>query len=114
MQDCLFCKIVAGEIPATIIAENDGAIAFDDINPTAPVHFLVVPRRHVHNTDAIDEGDRDGLVACLELVRDAARARGLMPGGYRVITNTGPDGGQVVPHLHFHVVGGRSLTWPPG
>lgn len=114
MQDCLFCKIVAGEIPADIVTENDGAIAFDDINPTAPVHFLVIPRQHVHDTDALDETHRDGLVAVLELVRDAARARGLMPGGYRVVTNTGPDGGQVVPHLHFHVIGGRSLSWPPG
>lgn len=114
MQDCLFCKIVAKEIPATIVAENDGAVAFDDINPAAPVHFLVVPRRHVASNDEIGEAHRDGLVACLELIRDAARAKGLTPGGYRVVTNTGPDAGQMVPHLHFHVLGGRQLSWPPG
>jgi len=114
MQDCLFCKIVAGEIPATIVAQNDQAIAFDDINPVAPVHFLVIPRRHVLDTDGIGESHREDMVACLELVRDAARAKELTPGGYRVVTNTGPDGGQVVPHLHFHVLGGRKLTWPPG
>lgn len=114
MQDCLFCKIVAGEIPAEIVAENYGAVAFDDINPVAPVHVLVVPRGHVASNDEIGEARSGELVACLELVRDAARAKGLMPGGYRVVTNCGPDAGQLVPHLHFHVLGGRKLAWPPG
>ena len=114
MQDCLFCKIVAGEIPADTVAENDGAIAFKDINPVAPVHVLVIPRRHVLSTDEIGTEHRDDVVACMELVRDAARAAGLMPGGYRVLSNTGPDAGQMVPHLHFHVLGGRKLSWPPG
>jgi len=114
MTDCLFCKIVNGEIPSTLFAENDGAVAFDDINPVAPIHFLVVPREHVQSTDDLEPDHRAAVVACIELIRDAARARGLVPGGYRVLTNTGPDAGQVVPHMHFHVIGGRSLTWPPG
>jgi len=114
MTDCLFCKIVAGEIPSARIAANDGAVAFDDINPVAPVHFLVVPRQHVQDTDSLDDSHHEALAACFELIRDAARAKNLMPGGYRVLTNTGRDAGQVVPHLHFHVIGGRSLTWPPG
>ena len=114
MTDCLFCKIVAGDIPSARFAENEGAVAFDDIHPVAPVHFLVVPRVHVQDNDALGTDHRDAMVACLELIRDAARARDLIPGGYRVVTNTGPDGGQVVPHMHFHVLGGRSMTWPPG
>lgn len=114
MDECLFCRIVAGEIPAERIAENDHAIAFADIAPTAPVHFLVVPRRHVASLDELADEDREVSAGCLELVRDAAREAGLMPGGYRTLANTGPDSGQVVMHLHFHVVGGRELGWPPG
>ncbi len=114
MDDCLFCKIVAGEIPAERVASNDHAIAFRDINPTAPVHFLVVPRRHVTSLEAMTDDDREAVAGCLELVRDAARETGVAEGGYRTVTNTGPDSGQVVLHLHFHVVGGRELGWPPG
>ncbi len=114
MDDCIFCKIAAGEIPTEVIAANDGAIAFHDINPMAPVHLLVVPRRHVTNLDALTPEDRESVADCIELIRDAARGAGLMPGGYRALTNTGPDAGQVVMHLHFHVLGGRDLGWPPG
>ncbi len=114
MDDCIFCRIVAGEIPTEIIASNDGAIAFADINPVTPEHLLVIPRRHITHLDAMTEDDRGSLADCMELIRDAARARGLVPGGYRTLTNTGPDAGQVVMHLHFHVVGGRELGWPPG
>ena len=112
MDDCIFCKIVAGEIPAQVIAENADALAFDDINPVAPVHFLVIPRDHIPSTDGIADEQGDIVASCMRLVRDTAR--GLMPDGYRVVTNTGPMGGQVVPHLHFHVLGGRAMTWPPG
>ena len=114
MEDCLFCKIVAGEIPAEIVAENEHAIAFRDINPAAPTHFLAIPRRHIESIEAQQDGDAEIMAGVLTLVRDAARATGLIPGGYRVVSNTGPDAGQLVPHLHFHVLGGRELGWPPG
>ena len=113
-DDCLFCKIIAGDIPSEEVYSDDDVYAFNDINPTAPVHLLVVPRRHLRSTDEFGADHHDELAACMQLIRDAARAAGLMPGGYRVVTNTGPDGGQAVPHLHFHVLGGRKLSWPPG
>jgi len=114
MEDCLFCKIIAGEIPAEIVAENDHAIAFRDINPAAPTHFLAVPRRHIASLEAMTDADGEAMAGVLALIRDAARAEGLLPGGYRVVSNTGPDAGQLVMHVHFHVLGDRELGWPPG
>jgi histidine triad (HIT) family protein len=111
MDDCIFCKIVRGEIPSTVVAENDSAIAFDDISPKAPVHALVVPKQHIaalHEATTVD--DRI-LADCLLLCNDVAKAKGIESTGYRVITNDGAHGGQEVLHLHFHVLGGRKLKF---
>ncbi len=113
MSDCLFCRIVAGEVPATLVAETERTIAFRDIAPQAPTHVLVVPRQH-HADLAACAADDPGLVA--DLVQAAvavARQEGL-DGGYRVLTNTGPGAGQSVHHVHLHLLGGRGMGWPPG
>ena len=111
MTDCVFCAIAAGAIPAEMVAEAEGWIAFGDLQPQAPVHVLVIPREHVPSLAALSSGGLGGelLLACAEV----ARSEGLED-GYRVVTNTGEDGGQAVPHLHFHVLGGRRMGWPPG
>ena len=111
---CLFCKIVAGEIPADLVAESEHAIAFRDITPQAPVHVLVIPRAHLASLGAASDGDAALLGEVLMLARDVARAEGVAEGGYRTVLNTGDDGGQSVHHLHVHVLGGRRFTWPPG
>ncbi|HZK79392.1 MAG TPA: histidine triad nucleotide-binding protein [Gemmatimonadaceae bacterium] len=109
---CLFCRIVAREIPATIIAETDDALAFRDINPAAPVHFLVIPRKHVDSlAHATDEAVLGHLMAFAAKV---AAQEGIDQSGYRTVINTRRDGGQTVDHLHLHVLGGRRMTWPPG
>ncbi len=109
---CLFCKIVAGTIPAARVAETVDAIAFRDIAPQAPVHLLVVPRTHVGSLDAAEDAALLGGV--LALARQVARDQGIAEAGYRCVINTGGDGGQTVGHLHVHVLGGRALGWPPG
>lgn len=112
MADCLFCRIVAGEIPATIVKRSDDAVAFRDIDPRAPTHVLVIPTRHVAAVrDADDDAFLGGL---LRFAAELARELGLDAGGYRIVTNTGKDAGQSVDHLHFHLLGGRKLSWPPG
>lgn len=112
LSSCLFCRIVAGVIPATRVAENAHGIAFDDIDPKAPVHVLVIPKRHVSSLP--DADDMVELAALLGLARDVAERKGVATAGYRVVTNIGEDGGQSVSHLHFHVLGGRAMGWPPG
>ncbi len=113
MTDCLFCKIVAKEIPGTIVAENEHAVAFRDIHPGAPTHVLVVPRKHVVSlNDAADDHELVGRV--LQLARDVAKSEGLADKGYRVVMNNGAGVGQSVFHLHVHVLGGRAMSWPPG
>ncbi|MGE5559646.1 MAG: histidine triad nucleotide-binding protein [Chloroflexota bacterium] len=114
MSDCLFCRIVNKEIPASIIHEDDDVLAFRDINPQAPVHFLVVPKRHIESLAAVVPGDERLLSRLVGAVNQVAEQEGLTAGGFRVVTNIGRDAGQTVPHLHFHILGGRSLTWPPG
>jgi histidine triad (HIT) family protein len=111
---CLFCRIVAGEIPSTRVAEDDLAIAFRDISPRAPTHILVVPREHIPS--AADLTDDDSAISghLLALAASIARSEGIADGGYRVVTNVGTWGGQSVDHLHFHLMGGRPFTWPPG
>jgi histidine triad (HIT) family protein len=112
-MDCLFCRIVAGTIPATLLYQDEHAIAFADINPQAPVHLLVIPRRHIVSLAHAAETDA-GLVGHLHRVAaEVARSRGLV-NGYRTVINTGDDGGQTVHHLHIHLLGGRHMTWPPG
>ena len=110
---CLFCGIVAGRVPATIVHSDDGTVAFRDVNPQAPTHLLVVPRRHVPGASAV-EATAGVWAALMTAAARVARAEGLGEGGYRLVVNTGPDAGQSVPHLHVHVLGGRALSWPPG
>jgi histidine triad (HIT) family protein len=112
VTDCLFCQVARGEIPATIVSQNEGFLAFRDINPQAPTHVLVIPRQHVATlTDTADGGLLGGLLA---LARDTARDLGLSQRGYRVVINTNAEAGQTVFHLHAHVLGGRVMRWPPG
>ncbi|HEU5169042.1 MAG TPA: histidine triad nucleotide-binding protein [Gemmatimonadales bacterium] len=115
MADCLFCRIVRGEIPARIAKRSDDAVAFHDINPQAPVHVLVIPTVHVAAVrDARSAEDERLLGRTLTFAAEVARELGLDARGYRIVTNTGPEAGQSVDHLHFHVLGGRRLGWPPG
>jgi histidine triad (HIT) family protein len=109
---CLFCRIVAKEIPATIVAETDDCVAFRDINPQAPTHILVIPKAHV--TSVNDANDAAMLGRLVLVARDLARAEGLAERGYRLVMNTNADAGQTVWHVHLHLLGGRSMTWPPG
>ncbi len=114
MADCLFCKIIAGQIPSSKVFEDDHLFAFNDINPQAPMHVLIVPKRHIPSLNELQSGD-DALVG--EMVRRAgllAKERGFDGGGYRTVFNTNRDAGQSVFHIHLHVLGGRSLAWPPG
>ena len=114
MADCLFCKIVRREIPVTLVYEDDRVVAFNDINPQAPTHVLVVPKRHIATLNELSTED-DRLVG--ELVRRAtaiAGEHGLSAGGYRTVFNTNRDAGQTVFHIHLHLLGGRAMTWPPG
>jgi histidine triad (HIT) family protein len=110
--ECLFCKIVAGEADADIAADNDGAVAFRDINPQAPTHVLVVPRDHQPSVGDLAAADPTALAAVLRLATQVADSDGLT--AHRVVFNTGADAGQSVFHCHAHVLGGRSLSWPPG
>jgi histidine triad (HIT) family protein len=112
MTDCLFCRIARGEIPAKIVAENDAAIAFRDIDPRAPVHVLVIPREHVPSLASADDPLLLGKV--LTLAAAVAEEEGVSETGYRVVINTGEQAGQSVHHLHAHVLGGRDMAWPPG
>jgi histidine triad (HIT) family protein len=109
---CIFCKIAAGEIPATVVKRGDGMLAFKDLNPQAPTHILVIPSAHVGSLN--DAGDANLLGRLLSFARDAAADAGVATKGYRVVVNTNPDGGQTVFHLHLHVLGGRTMKWPPG
>jgi len=114
VSDCLFCKLVAGQIPATIVYQNDHVVAFKDITPQAPTHVLVVPRRHIASLNDL-AADDDALVG--EMVRSAAaiaKDNGHAAGGYRTGFNCNADAGQTVFHLHLHLLGGRKMTWPPG
>ncbi|MDT8435211.1 MAG: histidine triad nucleotide-binding protein [Gemmatimonadota bacterium] len=112
--DCIFCRIVGEEVPAEVVARGDTWLAFRDIQPEAPVHVLVIPRRHVESAASLG-ADEAGLAGELLLAAvEVARREGLAPDGYRVVTNVGRQGGQAVPHLHLHVLGGRQMRWPPG
>lgn len=111
MKECIFCAIASGEVPADVVAEGIDWLAFRDLDPKAPVHVLVIPREHVESLDELESAE-DGS-ALLGACRSVAAAAGVS-GGYRVVTNVGRDGGQSVDHLHFHVLGGRQMGWPPG
>ena len=109
---CVFCKIAAGEIPATVVKRADGMLAFKDLSPQAPTHLLVIPTTHVSSLN--DAKDAATLGKLLAFARDIAQETGIATKGYRVVLNTNPDGGQTVFHLHLHVLGGRPMHWPPG
>lgn len=111
---CLFCRIVAGEIPSDRVAETDDVIAFRDINPRAPTHILVVPRVHIPSAADLSAADGALLGSIFGTAADLARSEGIAEGGYRIVTNVGRWGGQSVDHLHFHLMGGRAFSWPPG
>jgi histidine triad (HIT) family protein len=113
-SDCIFCRIVAGEIPSTKVAEDDLVVAIRDVNPVAPTHILVMPRAHIAGTRELTEEDGELLARSYAMLRRLARDEGIAEDGYRIVTNDGPAGGQTVPHLHFHLLGGRRFTWPPG
>jgi histidine triad (HIT) family protein len=113
-QDCLFCRIVAGEIPSDIIYNDERSIAFRDINPQAPVHVLVVPREHMESLDEATQKDEAMLGHLLRVAARVANEQGLSESGYRTVINTGAGVGQSVFHLHVHLLGGRSMSWPPG
>lgn len=114
MTKTLFAKIADGEISAEIVYEDDRVVAFKDIQPQAPIHFLVIPRKPIASLATADQKDTELLGHCLSICASVAQQEGLTESGYRVVTNIGEDGGQTVPHLHFHILGGRSLQWPPG
>jgi histidine triad (HIT) family protein len=112
--DCPFCRIAKGELSADVVRQDDDTVAFRDIDPRAPTHVLVIPRRHIPSVDRLEEDDAE-LVGRLYLAaREIARDEGIAEDGYRLVMNTGPGAGQSVHHIHLHVLGGRRLTWPPG
>jgi histidine triad (HIT) family protein len=112
MSDCLFCKIVRNEIPATRVGETADCIAFRDIAPQAPVHVLVIPKQHYRSLNELPDGSLLGAMAMLG--RQVAQELGIAESGYRTVVNTGDNGGQTVHHIHLHVLGGRAMHWPPG
>ncbi|MGY1709254.1 histidine triad nucleotide-binding protein [Geodermatophilus sp. SYSU D00758] len=118
-MDCLFCRMVAGDVPATVVHETDRTLAFRDINPQAPTHVLVIPKAHHATVAALASDDPDLLGAVVRAARQVAVQEGLatedgVEPGYRLVTNTGPAAGQTVHHVHLHLLGGRDLGWPPG
>lgn len=113
MADCIFCKIAEHEIPATVIYEDDKILAFNDLEPQGPVHFLVIPKKHMASLDEASEEDKELLGHILLKIPEIAASQGV-ENGYRTVVNTGEDAFQTVKHLHFHVIGKRKMTWPPG
>ncbi len=114
VSDCLFCRIVAGEIPADIVAADDLVVAFRDVNPKAPTHVLVIPREHIASAAEITSGHGELLSAMFAMANRVAAAAGIDETGYRLVLNAGRDAGQSVDHLHLHLLGGRRFAWPPG
>jgi len=114
MGDCLFCRIAEGGTPTELLHEDELVVAFRDVAPQAPTHCLVIPRRHVPSLAAAAADDMPSLGRCIEVARELAERLGLCRRGYRLVLNTGVDGGQSVHHVHFHLLGGRQMHWPPG
>ncbi len=114
MENCLFCKIAEDQIPAKIVFQDENVVAFEDINPQAPVHVLLIPRRHISSMAELTPEDGPILVDLFTTASKLAQDMGLSEHGYRFVTNVGPDAGQSVLHLHFHLLGGRKFGWPPG
>ena len=113
-ENCLFCKILAGDIPADIVFESDTAIAFRDINPQAPTHVLIIPRKHISTINDIEDDDHEVIGSLYSVAREIAAAEGFADEGYRAVMNCNEGAGQTVFHIHLHLLGGRALTWPPG
>ncbi len=113
-MDCLFCKIVAGDIPSSKVYEDDKVYAFRDIEPQAPVHILIIPKEHISSANELTEENASIVGHIFAVAAKIAKDEGIAEGGYRIVNNCGQDGGQTVGHLHFHMLGGRSLQWPPG
>ncbi len=114
MSDCLFCKIIAGEIPSNKVYEDDLCYGFYDIDPQAPTHFLMVPKAHITSVSAVNAENAPVVGHIFAVIAKLAEELGFAAAGYRVVSNIGEAGGQTVPHLHFHVLAGRDMTWPPG
>jgi histidine triad (HIT) family protein len=114
MDDCIFCKIVRHEIPAQIVYEDDDVVAFKDLNPVAPVHILVIPKKHISELKAISDEDRELMGKLMVVIGKLARENSTDDEGFRLVVNQGEQAGQSVFHLHFHLMGGRSFGWPPG
>ncbi len=113
-MDCIFCKIAAGEIPCSKAYEDEQVLAFHDINPQAPVHVLIIPKKHIDSVNALTEEDNEVLCHMFRVAQKIAKEQGVAENGFRLVFNTGVDGGQTVLHLHMHLLAGRSLGWPPG
>lgn len=113
-QNCLFCRIAAGEVPSKTAYQSDDVIAFHDIDPRAPVHVLVIPRKHIASVNEFADDDAALIGRLYSVARELAAELGIATGGYRLVMNTGPDAGQSVDHIHLHLLGGRTMTWPPG
>jgi histidine triad (HIT) family protein len=113
-MDCIFCNIASGQIPAQIVRQDEHTVAFRDVNPQAPVHVLVIPRRHITSVSDVESADREVMGALFIAAREIAEAENVAATGYRRVINAGDDAGQSVAHIHLHVLGGRSLKWPPG
>jgi len=112
--DCIFCKIARGQIPARIIEDGSDLLAFRDIDPKAPVHVLIIPRSHIGSLNEVDDSSAGLASRMLLMAKRLAAQEGIAESGYRLVLNTGPDGGQSVDHMHLHLLGGRPLGWPPG
>ena len=113
-MSCLFCQIAEGKVPATIVHQDDRLVAFEDVNPQAPVHILIVPRKHIPTGLDLETDDKDLVGDIFLLAARLARERGIASDGYRVVLNTNAGAGQSVYHLHYHLLGGRMMSWPPG
>ncbi len=113
-MDCLFCKIIAGEIPSTKVYEDDLVYAFRDIEPQAPSHILIIPKQHISSVNEINDENCAVVGHIFKVAAEIAKAEGISREGYRIVTNVGENGGQTVGHLHYHMLGGRFLQWPPG
>lgn len=114
MSNCLFCRIVKKEIPAELILETPHCVAFRDIKPQAPHHYLIIPRQHLADLNGLTADTKVGVSQLLETAAQVAKKQGLITSGYRCVINNGADAGQEVAHLHLHLLGGRKMTWPPG
>ncbi|HEX2166008.1 MAG TPA: histidine triad nucleotide-binding protein [Longimicrobiales bacterium] len=113
-SECIFCRIADGEVPATIVREDEHTVAFRDLDPQAPLHVLVIPRRHIASINEVADDDAAVMGALLIAARDLAAAEGVAANGYRLVINTGAAANQTVHHVHLHVIGGRDMSWPPG